>query len=75
MLFSSQLFILLFLPLALALYHALAGDQRARLCALTLASFAFYGWWDLRFLPLLVAAITLNWGLGTHTCVWGGRAG
>jgi D-alanyl-lipoteichoic acid acyltransferase DltB (MBOAT superfamily) len=64
LLFSSQLFILLFLPLALALYHALAGDYRARLWALTLASFAFYGWWDLRFLPLLVAAITLNWGLG-----------
>lgn len=64
MLFSSQLFILLFLPLALALYHAFAGDYRARLWALTLASFAFYGWWDLRFLPLLIAAITLNWGLG-----------
>jgi alginate O-acetyltransferase complex protein AlgI len=64
LLFSSQLFILLFLPLALALYHALAGDYRARLWTLTLASFAFYGWWDLRFLPLLVAAITLNWGLG-----------
>jgi alginate O-acetyltransferase complex protein AlgI len=64
LLFSSQLFVLLFLPLALALYHALAGDYRARLWALTLASFAFYGWWDLRFLPLLIAAITLNWGLG-----------
>ena len=64
MLFSSQAFILLFLPLVLALYHALANDYRARLWALTLSSFGFYAWWDLRFLPLLVTAITLNWALG-----------
>lgn len=64
MLFSSQVFILLFLPIALAAYHACADHRRARLWALTLCSFAFYGWWDLRFLPLLVAAITLNWALG-----------
>lgn len=64
MLFSSQIFILLFLPIALAAYHACADHRRTRLWALTLCSFAFYGWWDLRFLPLLVAAITLNWALG-----------
>lgn len=64
MLFSSQVFILLFLPCVLALYHGCAGSYRARLWALTLCSFAFYAWWDLRFLPLLVAAITLNWALG-----------
>jgi alginate O-acetyltransferase complex protein AlgI len=72
LLFSSQLFILLFLPLALLAYHALAGDYRARLWALTLASFVFYAWWDLRFLPLLLAAVTLNWGLG-HLYVRLGR--
>ncbi|HMM77818.1 MAG TPA: MBOAT family protein [Gammaproteobacteria bacterium] len=64
MLFSSQAFLLLFLPLALALYHAFADSYRARLWALTLCSFGFYAWWDVRFLPLLVAAITLNWALG-----------
>ena len=64
MLFSSQAFLLLFLPLALALYHAFADSYRARLWALTLCSFGFYAWWDLRFLPLLVGAITLNWALG-----------
>jgi len=63
LLFSSQTFLLLFLPLVLALYHALAGSYQARLWALTLCSFFFYAWWDVRFLPLLVGAISLNWAL------------
>jgi len=69
-LFSSQAFILLFLPLALALYHAFAASYRARLWALTLCSFGFYAWWDLRFLPLLIAAVTLNWALGHLYFAW-----
>ena len=72
MLFSSQPFILLFLPLVLALYQLAAGGYRARLWALTLCSFGFYAWWDVRFLPLLVAAVTLNWALG-HWYLRSGR--
>lgn len=70
MLFSSQPFILLFLPLALLVYYA-AAAYRTRLWALALASFVFYAWWDVRFLPLLIAAISLNWALG----VWYTSAG
>ena len=61
MLFGSQAFLLLFLPLSLAGYFWLAGHKRARLGWLTLASFFFYGYWDVRFVPLLAGSILGNW--------------
>ncbi len=62
MLFNSFIFLLAFLPVALAL-HALAERYRPtwRLPLLVLLSFVFYGWWDARFVPLLLASIGLNW--------------
>ncbi len=63
MLFSSQPFLLLFLPLSLAVYYSLARSYRARVIVLTLTSIGFYAWWDLRFVPLLAATIMLNWGI------------
>ena len=62
MLFNSFVFLLGFLPLALLL-HALAERYRPawRLPLLVALSFAFYGWWDWRFVPLLVGSIGLNW--------------
>jgi D-alanyl-lipoteichoic acid acyltransferase DltB (MBOAT superfamily) len=61
MLFSSQPFVLLFLPLALLLYYSVAGIAAARLRALLLGSFIFYAWWDPRFVPLLAGSILANW--------------
>jgi D-alanyl-lipoteichoic acid acyltransferase DltB (MBOAT superfamily) len=61
MLFGSQAFLLLFLPICLAGYFWLAGHKRTRLGWLTLASFFFYGYWDLRFVPLLAGSIAGNW--------------
>ena len=52
MLFQSQGFILIFLPLAVAAYYAVAGSERARQAVLITASLVFYGWWDARFLIL-----------------------
>ena len=62
MLFNSFVFLLAFLPAALIL-HALAERFRPdwRLPVLVLLSFAFYDWWDLRFVPLLAASILVNW--------------
>lgn len=62
MLFNSFVFLLAFLPLALGL-HWLAERfaPKLRLPVLVALSFAFYGWWDWRFLPLLVLSIGLNW--------------
>ena len=61
MLFSSQIFLLLFLPLTLAAYYALAFSNVWRLRILSLASFTFYGFWDWRFVPLLLGSVVLNW--------------
>ncbi len=61
MLFSSQAFVLLFLPVVLSLFYLCARLQTARLGVLFIASSFFYAWWDVRFLPLLLATIGLNW--------------
>jgi alginate O-acetyltransferase complex protein AlgI len=63
MLFHSQTFVLVFLPAAVALYYALAGSLVAREWALVAASLVFYGWWDARFLPLLLGHIAITWAL------------
>src|SRR6185437_1135635 len=61
MLFSSQVFILGFLPLVLGGYYALAAHRAWRQAFVVLASLAFYGWWDVRFVPLLAGLTIANW--------------
>jgi alginate O-acetyltransferase complex protein AlgI len=62
MLFNSFAFLLVFLPLALAAHVAIERYQpQYRLLLLTVLSFAFYGYWDWRFIPLLGLSILVNW--------------
>lgn len=61
MLFHSQAFILLFLPLALAAFYGTAQHVQLRDWVLIAASLVFYGWWDWRFLPLLIGQVGLTW--------------
>jgi alginate O-acetyltransferase complex protein AlgI len=61
MLFQSQEFILLFLPAAVICYYLVAGSAVARQSVLIAASLVFYGWWDARFIPLLVGQIGATW--------------
>ncbi len=61
MLFSSQVFLLLFLPVVVAVYYAVARHQALRLWWLLAASLVFYGYWDPRLLPLLVGSVLVNW--------------
>jgi D-alanyl-lipoteichoic acid acyltransferase DltB (MBOAT superfamily) len=63
MLFSSDVFILAFLPVTLALYYLLAGSRQARILLLIAASLVYYGYWDVRFVPLLAGLALVNWGL------------
>jgi len=60
-LFNSFAFLFLYLPVVLAGYFWLArwGDE-AHILWLALASLFFYAWWDVRFLPLLLASILFN---------------
>ena len=69
MLFNSQVFIIGFLPVVLALYYALAAHREARQLLLVLASLGFYGWWDMRFVPLLTGLTLANWLIAA----WFGR--
>jgi D-alanyl-lipoteichoic acid acyltransferase DltB (MBOAT superfamily) len=69
MLFNSQVFIIGFLPAVLLSYYALAANRVARQAFLVLASWGFYGWWDVRFVPLLAGLTVANWLIA----IWFGR--
>jgi len=64
MLFNSFAFLLVFLPIALAI-QALAERHwpRLRLQTLLALSFIFYSYWDWRFGPLIVASILVNFSV------------
>lgn len=62
MLFNSYLFLLCFLPVTLAGFFILARRSNVLAASwLSGASVFFYGWWDYRYVPLLLASITLNY--------------
>jgi D-alanyl-lipoteichoic acid acyltransferase DltB (MBOAT superfamily) len=61
MLFHSQEFVLLFLPVAVGVFYGLARHQAWREWWLIAASLAFYGWRDVRFVPLLVGQTVMTW--------------
>lgn len=67
MLFSSFVFIFVFLPVSLALTYGAAkvfkGKWVARL-ALTVLSLAFYAWWRPAQTPILVGSILFNFVVG-----------
>ncbi len=63
MLFSSLIFLFGFLPAALLGFSVLGRlGRRAGAGWLVLASLVFYGWWEPRFLPILLGSITFNYG-------------
>ncbi len=66
MLFNSYEFIFLFLPGALLGYWLMARyvGFSASLWWLVAASLFFYGWWKPVYLPLLVASVLVNYGIG-----------
>lgn len=66
MLFNSFEFIFVFLPLALAAFYGLARLRltTAAVYALVAASLAFYAAWNVRFLPILLASVAFNYGMG-----------
>jgi D-alanyl-lipoteichoic acid acyltransferase DltB (MBOAT superfamily) len=61
MLFNSQIFLLVFLPLTLLAYYGLAAERARREWLLIFASLLFYGYWDYRLVPLLVFSVIANW--------------
>src|SRR5450830_595073 len=66
MIFSSSIFILVYLPIVFAVYFIL---NKARLVSagkiwLVLASLFFYGYWSVAYLPLLLGSIVFNYAGG-----------
>jgi alginate O-acetyltransferase complex protein AlgI len=61
MLFNSYEFLLGFLPAAILIYWFADKSPRWRTWVLLLLSLVFYSYWDVRFLPLMIASILLNW--------------
>ena len=62
MLFSSNVFLFLFLPVVLLGYHVLGRFGRVAVFSwLSLASLTFYGYWNPRYLILLLSSICLNY--------------
>lgn len=63
MLFNSTEFLFVFLPLAFALFFLAARyGAAAAISVLGMASLAFYSYWDISFLPVLLVSIVANFG-------------
>ncbi|MCE2576273.1 MBOAT family protein [Komagataeibacter sp. FNDCR2] len=60
MLFASQPFLVVFLPLVLGLYYGVAASRAGRQTVVIAASVLFYGLWDWRFVPFLLAMVGFN---------------
>jgi len=62
MVFVSDSFVFLFLPVFLLVYAIIpAGSRNA---TILLFSLIFYGWWRFDFLPLLIGIACWSWGTG-----------
>ncbi|SEN80588.1 D-alanyl-lipoteichoic acid acyltransferase DltB, MBOAT superfamily [Duganella sp. CF517] len=74
MLFNSFTFLFLYLPLVFA-GHCMLARWRPRWIIgwLALASLFFYGYWDARYLPLLLASILFNYWCGVRIGAAGAR--
>ncbi len=68
MLFNSYSFLLIYLPIVLTGFFSLMSwkwNQAAR-AWLFICSLWFYGYWDIRFLPLLLGSIAFNYVCGAQ---------
>lgn len=66
MLFNSYEFIFVFLPVTLIVFFAVAKIFGGKFAAawLVFASIIFYGYWDFRYVPLLIVSIVTNFLVG-----------
>lgn len=70
MLFTSFEFILGFLPATFAIFFILARLRQSLAAAfLAFASLVFYGWWEPRFLGLLLASAGFNYLMGRQIAI------
>lgn len=63
MLFNSLTFAI-FLPVVFALYWFASRTRNVQNMLLLVASYVFYGWWDWRFLSLLLVSTIIDFSIG-----------
>jgi len=63
MLFSSFDF-LIFLPIVFILYWPLAKKLKLQNLLILISSYVFYGWWDYRFLALILLSTVIDYTVG-----------
>lgn len=68
MLFNSYEFIFIFLPITLIVFFAFTRFRltKAALIWLTIASLAFYGYWSIAYVPLLLISVIGNYYFGKY---------
>ncbi len=67
MVFSSQIFIFIFLPLNLIIYYTLGNifsNNILKNCISLFASLIFYSWGGMKYLPVLCSSIFINYIFG-----------
>jgi len=66
MLFNSYIFLILFLPIVYSLTRVIKKFKNHSIMFvwLSLASLMFYGYWDVRYVALIVFSIICNFGCG-----------
>ncbi|GIO15056.1 peptidoglycan O-acetyltransferase [Cohnella xylanilytica] len=76
MLFNSYPFIFLFLPVTAIVYFLLIRFRWvvAAKTWLALASLFFYGYWNVKYIPLILASIVFNYLMGRWLAAWSGRS-
>ena len=68
MLFNSYIFIFAFLPVVWGLYFFLQQRTSQVLSQgfLVLSSLFFYAWWNVKYLPIILASMLFNYYIGHH---------
>lgn len=67
MLFNSKVFIFAYLPMTVLVFFLLARRTHTVAAVwLGLASLFFYGWWNARYVPLLLGSIIFNYVVGNR---------
>ncbi|MFB9325859.1 MBOAT family O-acyltransferase [Paenibacillus aurantiacus] len=66
MLFNSYVFIFAFLPITVIVYFLLNRFRLSYVAKtwLALSSLFFYGWWDVKYVPLILGSIAFNYTMG-----------
>ena len=74
MVFSSNVFLFLFLPLFLAVYYLTPDRARLRNWVVLIGSYVFYAWWRVDFLFLFAAVTIWNYLIGMAIAREGARS-